>query len=113
MENNTGTSRHAVASAHTSLRMTFINSNIACCGARCLSELSLTDPSLLPFTAISKDRSKIIQKSLDLCGIAAIGEILKFFGGLCLILSHRTRRTHLSFSRLIALALQALAASLD
>jgi hypothetical protein len=39
-----------------------------------------------------KDRSRIEQKSLYLCGIAAIGEIFSSLGGLSLMSSHCTRR---------------------
>jgi hypothetical protein len=39
-----------------------------------------------------KDRSRIERKSLDLCGIAAIGEIFSSLGGLSLMSSHRTSR---------------------
>ncbi len=44
------------------------------------------------FSRKRNERSRIDQKALDLCGIAAMGEIFSFAGGLSLILFHSTTR---------------------
>ena len=53
----------------------------------------LTDARTPPFCSRRrKDKSRIDQNSFDLCGIAAIGDILSSGGGLSFILSQSTRR---------------------
>ena len=46
---------------------------------------SLTDGIFVPWKLSLKDRSRMALNFLDLCGIIAIGEILRFFGGACLM----------------------------
>ena len=60
--------------------ITFPNSNIVCSGASDLSDASLTDHSLLLFTFNTYERSRIMRNFLDLCDIAAMGEIFRFDG---------------------------------
>ena len=80
----------AVAMAHMILGITLPNSYMASCGARAFFEESLTDCRRVWLTLISKDRSSIILNCLDLWGMAAMGEIFRFAGGLCLMSSHLT-----------------------
>ncbi len=54
--------------------------------------VSFTDSRTPPFLRHRQnDKSKIDQKSFDLCGIAAIGDIFRSFGGLSLMESHCTK----------------------
>ncbi len=70
------------------------------------SVVSLTDVHTLPFARHRQnDKSKIEQKSIDLCGIASIGNILSSFGGLSLIESHSTK--HACFVCTLSAALAA------
>ena len=57
---------------------------MAYCGAKLLFDVLFTDASFAPLTVMLYDRSKIIQNTCDLCGMAAIGEIFRLMGGLCL-----------------------------
>ena len=91
----------AVAIAHMILGITFPNSYVASCGARALFEESLTDFRRVWLTFSLKDRSRIILNCLDLWGMAAMGEIFRFDGGLCLMSSHLTilQKPYLTLSR--------------
>ena len=51
---------------------------IACCGASALLHVLYTEQSLLLLTCSLYGKSKIMPKSLDLCGIAAMGERFRF-----------------------------------
>ena len=53
--------------------------------------VSFTECKIPPFFKRRlKDRSKMERNPLNLCGIAAIGEIFSWLGGLCFIESHST-----------------------
>ncbi len=53
--------------------------------------VSLTANRMPPFCSFSlNERSSVNQKALNLCGIAAIGDIFNSVGGLPLMVSHAT-----------------------
>jgi hypothetical protein len=57
------------------------------------SVVSFTATRMPPLASRNRnDRSRIDRKAFDLCGIAAIGDILSLCGGLSFILSHTKRR---------------------
>ena len=93
--------------------MTLPSLYMACCSASNLSDVSFTDGSFLPFMVMLNKRSKIIQNAYNLCGIAAIRDILRFLGRLCFMSFHLINLTHLSLTLSSALFLQAVAASWD
>ena len=70
----------------------FPNSYITCCGTSALLDALLTDWSLLLLTFNAYEKSRIMQNSLDMCGIAAMGEFFRFGGGLYLIEFYGTQR---------------------
>jgi hypothetical protein len=77
---------------------------------------SFIDSSIPPFLRRRlKDRSKIDLNAFDLWGIAAIGEIFSWGGGLSLISSHRTSFAcpTLSFSALSAAKCTSASVDLD
>jgi hypothetical protein len=51
---------------------------------------SLTNGSHFPLTLTPYNKSRIIQNCQLLCGMAEIGEILRFLGGSALLASHGT-----------------------
>ena len=101
-----------MAIAQIILSTTFPSSYMACWGASALFDVSFTESSLVPFIVRLNDRSRIIRKSQDLCGIAAKGDTFKLIGGLCLISSHLINLAQPSLTRSSASFLQAVAASL-
>ena len=101
-----------VAIAQIIRSTTFPSLYMACWGASALFDVSFTEANLAPFMVRLKDRSKIMQKSQDLCGIAAKGDIFKLIGGLCLISSHLISLAQPSLTRSSALFRQAVAAFL-
>ncbi len=79
-----------------------------------LMVVSLTADKTPPFLRHKwKDKSKIDLKAFDLCGIAAIGEILFCGGGLSLILSHAIRHACLVCSFSLISSAKCLSASGD
>ena len=69
-----------VAMVCTKRGMTLPSSCMAWCGASDLSEASLTAGMGEPRVRRLKERSRIMRKARDLCGIAAIGLTLRFGG---------------------------------
>ena len=69
--------------------ITLPSSAMAFCGARMLVDV-LTDSRWLWPMRRQNERSRIVRKSLDLCGIIATGDILRCVGMLSMISPSRT-----------------------
>ena len=99
----------ALATASMNHGMTVPSLPIDCCGAN-LTLDALTDLCLVPLTLMLKERSRMSRKDLLLCSAVAIGDVLSFAGGSCLMSDHLTSRTCPAFSLALASAQQCLAA---
>ena len=80
----------AIATAYIRRGRTCLSSLNACVGATLGLVDSLTEGWRIPLIVKPYDRLSIIQYPQLLCGMAAIGEIFSFGGGLCLMLSQVT-----------------------